>query len=498
MTFPDLAVFFTYLIGILVFCVLLNRRRPQPDVFLAGRSMGEVSVGLSVMITLFSAVNFVAFPAEVIDHGLYVLASLPVFLLVMFPMTRVVIPFFHRMRLTSLYAYFERRFDRRTRLLASGLFILWRLFWMAAALHASALVLAMLTGLSHPVLVLLAAGLAALYTAFGGIRTVMWTDVIQFAVLSGGILAALAMALNAQPEGWNGLWQAAEQSGHLRPFLPFDPAFLSPNPTVRITFWSGLLGTFVAFMTRYGADQMVVQRYFTARSLRAAVKGFRWNVLAALTALSLLTLLGIAIAVLHGGSEASGMARFAAFARALPYGFTGLLAAGLLAATMSSVDSGLNACLTAWMTDFGGQPAADPPHAAFQRRYRGLSLLFTLLTMLLAFVLSGAGDLFSVINRVINAIGSPLLALMLLAMFCPRCNASGARIGGGIGIVLSLFISFGVDGLALHYYAVVNLLITLAACAGVSACTLRRDPVTAQQRAALWTPAPRLSATDPD
>lgn len=485
----DLIVFLACLAGIMGFGFALHKRPHQPDVFLAGRKMGWFPVGLSVMVSLFSAVNFVAFPTEVIDHGLYVLASLPVFILVAVPVTRVLIPFFHGMRLTSVYEYFERRFDRRVRLLASGLFILWRLFWMATALHATALVLHRITDLPHPLLILAAGGLAALYTALGGIRTVMWTDVIQFLLLLCGILAALWMAGVAPPEGRGGFWQVAAEGGTLRPFFPFDPGFIAWDPTTRITLWSALLGTFVAFLTRYGADQMVVQRYFTARSRRAAVRGFWCNILAALTALSLLALLGIAISVLDGGSQAPAMARFGNYARSLPHGLTGLLAAGLLAASMSSVDSGLNACLTVWMTDIEAPSPGDVTDGDRKKRYRRLSGAFTVLTLGLAFLVGGAGDLFSVVNRIVNGVGSPLLALMLLAMFCPSCNARGAWIGGGLGAASSLVVSFGWTGVALHYPAVLNLLVTLAACLAVSALTSKHDPVTPQQRAWLWTRA---------
>ncbi|MCC5848680.1 MAG: sodium/solute symporter [Verrucomicrobia bacterium] len=494
MTGWDLAAFLIYLVGILGFSYALNRRRHTPDIFLAGRKMGWFPIGLSVMITLFSAVNFVAFPAEVIEHGLHVLASLPVFLLVALPITRIFIPFFHEMRLTSVYAYLEHRFDRRTRLLAATLFMLWRLFWMAAALYASARILGMVTNIPYPILILLAGGAAALYTALGGIRTVMWTDVIQFVVLVGGILAALWMAVSVQPEGWPGLWRTASEGGNLRPFHPFDPGFLSWDPAVRITLWSGLIGTFVAFLTRYGADQMVVQRYFTARSLQSAVRGFWWNILAALTALSLLALLGIAIAVAHGDTQVPAMVRFGAFARSLPHGLTGLLAAGLLAATMSSVDSGLNACLAVWMTDFRGKSPAPMSELAKEKQYRLLMGVFTILTITLAFIVGQAGDLFSVVNRVINGVGSPLLALMLLAMFCPSCNVRGAWIGGIFGMAFSLAFSFGVTGLSLHYYAVVNLCVTLAACLAVSAATARKDPVTPAQRAWLWSRPSRPAA----
>lgn len=480
----DVTAFVAYIVGVTAFSVYLYRRRPAADPFLANRAMSGFPIGLSVMITLFSAVNFVAFPTEVMGHGLYVLASLPVFVLVAVPVTRIFIPFFHRMQLTSLYAYLEQRFDRRTRLLAGGLFIVWRLFWMATALYASTRILSMVTGISPHVLMLAGAGVATFYTALGGIRTVMWTDVIQFSIMLIGIGAALTLAVGL--DGWTGMWAHARAEGLLRPVQPFDPAFFSWRPTVRITLWSALIGTFVAFLTRYGADQMVVQRYFTARDLKAAVRGFWWNIVAALTALLLLTLLGLAIAVSIGENDATPMQQFGAFVRSLPFGLTGVLAAGLLAATMSSMDSGMNACLAVWMTDFEGRKNPVPINWRSTRHYRVLLWILAGITVALAYLVGRTDDLFALVNRVVNGIGSPLLALVLLGLFSRTCNARGAWLGGAIGMACSLGISFGWDGLSLHYYAVVNLLVTLAAALAVSKLTSTRRPITSAQQAWTW------------
>lgn len=475
----DLIVFLAYILGICGWGIYWRRCHKPSDLFLAGRSMGWFPIGLSVMVTLFSAINFLAFPTEVMEHGLYVLASLPVFVVIAVPVTRIFIPFFHGMKLTSLYEYLEHRFDRRTRLLGSGLFILWRLFWMATAVYASALLLSRVTGIPVWLLIGIAAVASGAYTAFGGMRAVMWTDVAQSVILLGSITAALWMALRAQPEGWTGIWATASSNGNLQPFQPFDADFLSWDPRIRITLWSALIGTSVAFLTRYTADQMVVQRYFTGRSLQSVVKGFWCNVIAALVALAILTLLGLAIVASGSESDAPGMARFAAFAAALPLGLTGLLAAGLLAATMSSVDSGVNACLAAWMTDFK-QRTPTGSH------YRYWVWILTVAIVVLAFLVGQTGDLFTIVNRVINGIGSPLLALILLAMFSRTCNARGAWMGGLIGTIVSIWISFGWDNLALHYYALVNLAVTLIACRLASAITAKDNPVSISQLAWTW------------
>jgi len=141
---------------------------------------------------------------------------------------------------------------------------------------------------------------------------------------------------------------------------------------------------------------------------------------------------------------------------------SGLIAAGLFAATMSSIDSGLNSCCAAYMADF---------HVHFSKRtisVRGLTLAVGMLVTFLALTLipltARNHSLFAIINKFINALGSPLLAMMLLAMFSRKVNAAGMLWGGLLGFAGSLIVSLTVQTLALHYYAVVNLILTAGLC----------------------------------
>jgi len=196
MGFLDYAILTVYLLAVLGIGLYFRvTEGSHTDFFLAGRSMGWFPIGLSVMVTVFSAINYVALPNEVFGYGLYVTVALPVFFVAAWPITRIWMPFFHAMRLTSAYEYLERRFDGRVRCLASGLFILWRLFWMATALYASGQILAVLTGLSTAAVILTCGLAATVYTAVGGMRAVMWTDVAQFCVLFGGIALVVVGAL---------------------------------------------------------------------------------------------------------------------------------------------------------------------------------------------------------------------------------------------------------------------------------------------------------------
>ena len=485
MTQTDSVVLVLYLALVLGVGLFFRvRKGDHAEFFLAGRSMEWVPVGLSVMVTVFSAINYVALPNEVFGYGLYVITALPVFFLAAWPITKIWMPFFHDMQLTSAYEYLERRFDARVRSLASGVFILWRLFWMATALYACAKILAALTGFPAYIIILVGGLAATLYTSVGGMRAVMWTDVAQFCVLFGGIALGLAIAVSGN--GFGELVDIAKEGGRLRPFAPFDPSFLSLNPCIRMTLWSGLIGVFVAFLARYGADQVVMQRYFAARSLPAAQRGLWLNACASVAALSLLVLFGLAIyahaakagvfADAHWETlspmQKKGMAmrQLAAVIRSFPPGVTGLIAAGLLAATMSSIDSGINACCAAYVTDFHARFFSSDSTAPKAGVWLDRGLTAALGTVATGFALAliplvgRTNSLFMIVNKIINGLGSPLLVLFLLGMFTRKANAPGMLLGGIVGFLASLFISLSVKHLALQYYAAANLLATLVPC----------------------------------
>lgn len=261
----------------------------------------------------------------------------------------------------------------------------------------------------------------------------MWTDVLQFFVLFGGIALAVGFAL----AGAGDSVQIAFDGGRLRPFAPFDAACFSFDPTLRMTFWSALIGVSVAFLTRYGADQMVVQRYFTAKNLSSARKGLWLNAFVSVLPLSLLVVFGVAVYVcsVRAGGEPGRIPPIAVIAgmiRDFPVGVTGVIAAALLAATMSSIDSGINSCCAAYVTDF---------HSRFFRKSPPERLL--------------SGGIGAAVT---------FLALVLLTLLPWRVNASGVFYGGICGVIASLAISFGVNTLALHCYAVANLAVTLLFC----------------------------------
>ena len=474
----DYIIFSLYLVMVIGIGILCrSKKHSVKEFFLAGRSLGWFPVGISIMVTAFSAINFNSFPTEVIGYGFYVVTSIPIFFLVALPIVKIFIPFFYKLNSASAYEFLEKRFNVNVRCLASGLFIFWRTLWMSVILYSTAQILSLITNINLPWLIIICGLTATGYTAFGGIRAVIWTDVAQFAVLFGGILFAVIFTVMHIDNGIHGTVDTALQGGLFKPFIPFDPKYFSFDPTIRISFWSCLIGVFVAFLIRYGADQMVIQRYLTTKSLKAAQAGFCLNIICAVISISLLAAFGVVIYaysvdnnIINAGEKLiNPLKHMAILIKSFKYGGCGLLAAGLIAATMSSIDSGINACSAAYFCDFHQRFLSKNKNEDQKWRFSVLlSLILGILSILMALscivLLGNQKSVFVIVNKVVNGLGSPLLAIILLAIYSKKIKPMSVFRGGIAGIILSIIVIIFVSNLALHYYAVVNLLITLLAC----------------------------------
>jgi SSS family transporter len=460
-----LALYLTLVLFIGVW-VTRNRERSSEEFFTTNRSMHWFTVGLSVMVTAFSAVNYTGFSGEVFSHGLYVLMCLPVFALVGIPVNKIIIPYFYQQNFSTAYEYLEKKFDRRVRYLAAVLFILWRTFWGATILYIPTKILNLITGWNISLIILIVGLSVLIYTTYGGIRAVMFTDTLQFFVLFTGIIIGIITMAGRLDGGIGAIFKLAVENDLARPFYPFDPQLFSFDPRIRITFWSCTIGTFVAFLARYSSDQMVVQRYFTAKSMKDAKKGFILNIVSAILSLVVLAVLGYTIfshAYLAGtiGKFNKPLVYFVNFVKDMPAGISGLIIAGLIAATMSSIDSGSNSCTRVWLSDIYELVTGK---AAGLKVIRLFSLFFGLLIVLMSLYVGKLGSIFEIANKIVNGFGSPLLALFILGIYSKKLFASGVFIGGILGAFLSALVSLFIKELALHYYAVVNLTITLLLC----------------------------------
>ena len=234
--------------------------------FLGNRSLPWWAVGLSVMATQMSAVTLVGTTGQAYATGLRFIQFYFGLPLAMILLSMTVVPFFTRARVYTAYEYLERRFDVRVRSLASFLFLMGRAFSLGVTLAAPAVVMSAILGWRMPVTVLVICVPMILYTSFGGVQAVAWTDVKQMFIIVAGMSAAVVVLVLGIPHDVS-LGQALHLAGATGRLKAIDFRF---DLRETYTFWSGMIGGLFLMLAYFGCDQSQVQRYLTAKSIDEA------------------------------------------------------------------------------------------------------------------------------------------------------------------------------------------------------------------------------------
>jgi solute:Na+ symporter, SSS family len=230
--------------------------------FLGNRSLPWWAIGLSVMATQMSAVTLVGTTGQAYITGLRFIQFYFGLPLAMVILSVTLVPFFHRAKVYTAYEYLERRFDVRVRSLTSFLFLMGRAFSLGVTLTAPAVVISAIFGWSMPVTVLVICVPMIVYTSYGGVQAVAWTDVKQMFIIVLGMAAAIAVLVLGIPHEV-GFSQALHLAGATGRLKAVDFKF---DLRETYTFWSGMIGGLFLMLAYFGCDQSQVQRYLTAKS----------------------------------------------------------------------------------------------------------------------------------------------------------------------------------------------------------------------------------------
>jgi len=266
-TSVDWAIVALYLIWIVWDGLRLTKRSHELEgYFLGGRSLPWWAVGLSVMATQLSAITMVGTTGQGYADGMRFLQfyfALPIAMIIL---SVTLVPFFHNAKVYTAYEYLERRFDAKTRAFTSLLFLLSRSMSLGVVISAPAVVLSVVLGTDLTTTVLLIGVPTAIYTMFGGVQAVTWTDVKQMVLIVFGLVAAVVVLIAGLPDEV-GLLPALRIAGTAGRLQTFDFSF---DLTNQYTFWSGTIAALFLFCSYFGTDQSQVQRYLTTPSVDAA------------------------------------------------------------------------------------------------------------------------------------------------------------------------------------------------------------------------------------
>ncbi len=260
----DWTIIAVYLVWIVWDGIRLTKRSNELEgYFLGGRSLPWWAAGLSVMATQLSAITMIGTTGQAYADGMRFLQyyyALPVAMVIL---SITLVPFFHNARVYTAYEYLERRFDAKTRALTSFLFLMSRSMALGVVISAPAIVLSVVLGLSITQTVLLTALPTAVYTMFGGVQAVAWTDVKQMVLIVAGLIAAVVVLILGLPRDVS-IAEALRIAGSTGRLQTFDFTF---DVTNQYTFWSGTIAALFLFLSYFGTDQSQVQRYLTTSSV---------------------------------------------------------------------------------------------------------------------------------------------------------------------------------------------------------------------------------------
>lgn len=491
-TWLDYGTFAVYVLITLAVGIWVGGRQKNLQTYLlAGHRMHWAVIAISVLAALFSGISFLGAPAESYQNNLIYLWVLVAYFIATPITTLLFLPFFFRLNFYTAYEYLEHRFNLCLRQISSAVFIVRVTLWLALLLSAPALVIAETTGIPLWISILLTGICTTIYTTVGGMRAVIYTDVMQFCVLVLGIAVVFMVAVQKIPGGFEGAWQIAGAGGRT---TFFDWHF---SLEARMTIWSALIGGTFLNLVQLATDQVSVQRYLTATSLRESQRALWFKLAVMLPLVSVFFLTGVVLYSFyqtHPGLPADLKAD-----RILPYFVAheiaspvpGLLVAAILSATMSAASSGINSLTTATLIDFvfvRRKGSADEKEEARRVRMARLwTVAYGVLATLLAFVVSHLGTLVEASVKIAGLFGGPLLGVFFLGILSRRANASGALVGVIVGTLALLALWLSTD-VSFMWFAFVGCVVTYVA--GEVASRFSDAPAPTQAAFSLFGPRP--------
>lgn len=413
------------------------------DYFVADGEIPWWAVLFSIVATETSALTFISIPGLAYLGDFTFLQVATGYLLGRIVVAYTLLPRYFDGELVTAYALLERRFGLATRRLASLTFMVTRGFGDSVRLFATAIPVALILGgvlpaeWTTPAAIFVISAITLFYTYFGGVRAVVWTDVIQTAVYLVAAIAALVLLGRGVEGGWSAIFASAEAAGKLR-VLDLSLGLDRPH-----TLAAGLLGGAFLAMASHGADQIIVQRLLTADSLRNARKALIISGAAVIAQFTLFLTIGLGLWAYYGGRAFPAPDRiFPTFIiEAMPAGLTGLVVAALLAASTAS--GSLNALAAATLHDFWTPLRGEPDAATGLRLSKRFTLVWAAVLIGGALLYEAEGTPVVVIALSIASFTyGGLLGGFFLAMLWPRATQRDAILGMGVGIFTMSIVVF--------------------------------------------------------
>jgi SSS family solute:Na+ symporter len=414
-------------------------------------------LAFSIVATETSTLTIIGTPALAFAGNLTFLQLVLGYLVGRVVIVLLFLPHYFRGDYYTAYQLMERRFGARVKSVAASTFLLSRALAEGVRIAAIAVVINAAVGTERRTSVILIMALVVVYTFEGGMKAVIWTDVVQFVLYFFGSIAAFFLLLQRIPGGWDTVAHAAAATNKFR---VFDFSFSLANPTKTYTFWSGVIGGGFLTMASHGTDQTIVQRLLAAKSERESKMALLASGAIILFQFALFLILGVMLYAWHGGPAVHSGQSYDwilpdFIVTAMPPGFRGLVIAAILAVAMSNASGSLNSLAASSVVDFqvltgrgprvdAEKPGTSTPGGRDPKTFLRLSRWMTLFWGLVLVALGTFqwGPMLEAGLTIASITFGSLLGLFLLAFLARSATASGVLIGMFVGFAAILWIHF--------------------------------------------------------
>ncbi|KAF2347514.1 Sodium/solute symporter [Trinorchestia longiramus] len=429
----------------------MRGNRTTDDFLLAGRSMTPVPIALSLTATFISSISILGNVGEVYGHGIQFMWGIIGSIFGVVLAAQVFAPIIYNMKLASINEYLERRF--RSQLLKKTVMVTsaaTNLLYLGLCLYAPTLALESVTPIKSSTYIVMLGMVVTIYSSFGGMKAVVWTDAFQtFVIILGVIIATTAAIILGG--GLGEVWTVASKYGRTQA-LDFRVGL-----HVRHTVINTVLMNFLNYTSHYSFAQSTVQRLGAMSSLRKAKLVLYLNITGIAALLSLLNVCGLAIFTVYAGCDPITLGLVSKKDQMLPYfvigylgflkGVPGLFVACLISGTMSSISSVLNSIPTMLWNDF----MSELPY--FQRASEHVKtiatklLTFSMGVMMigLAFMVSRMEGLIQATATLLSVLHGPTIGVFLLGFCVPFCNSKGVMAGLLSSVVFMTWLGVGMQ-----------------------------------------------------
>jgi SSS family transporter len=457
----DYVIIAVYLIGIAVFGIISGgKQRTVKDYFLGSKIVPWWAICFSIVAAETSTLTFISIPGLSYLTNLNFLQVTFGYLIGRIIVATLFLPAYYKGEIKTAYTFLESRFGNKTRNYASIVFLFTRTAADGVRLFATAIPLKLLLNIDYPVAIIIVALVSLVYTYTGGVRGVIWVDVIQMFIYIFGALLAGYYILNLVPEGWNSVLYAASEGNKFQIFNMGFSGTIKQFFTTPYTLIGGLLGGAFLSMASHGTDQLIVQRLLAAKNLKESKKAVIGSGIIIIFQFLIFLVLGVMLFAYYGRIDLKPDEIFPHFIiNVIPSGASGLIIAGLFAAAMSTLAGSMSSLSSSTMMDLFQPLFGIKKNELFISRI--ITVFWAVALVLSAiFFMNTSTAVVELALSIASFTYGGLLGTFLLGLLFKKPGQTDALIGFSLGILVMIYvISFKV--VAWTWYTIIGVAVTI-------------------------------------